>query len=364
MQLAADMTPSERWSLGLLMAILNCALSSVGFIMQRKSQLMEEAELQRERESESDGATNNGEDDCKRKCCWIWIVGVMLYIFAAVPDLIAYTMVPQVVCTTVACFRLVVVTGLGHLCLKEKVQCREMFGMLMCTVGTCCCLLFSPLPEQLQESDGAAGGIFHHPQVLVYLGMCLAVLLAMLAAEFTGGHDMHFILLPAATGLAFALEKVFNTEIGFVDPRESALPWVGMAAAIAVLGLADFGLNLRGATRMPPQVFLPISFTLSTTLQYFQSVVIFGEFNDMDPLAASLSVCSAAVALFGALLIRPPSLDHCVHHQILKDTEEELMNATSAEDLMRMVSPGRYEKVDPLADKKTPWVGSAPGPLA
>ena len=30
----------------------------------------------------------------------------------------------EVVCTTVACFRLVVVTGLGHLCLKEKASAR------------------------------------------------------------------------------------------------------------------------------------------------------------------------------------------------------------------------------------------------
>jgi len=216
--------------------------------------------------------------------------------------------------------------------LQEKVRGQEIMGMLLCTVGTCGCLTFGPLPEEVQES-AAAAGLFHHPSVLVYLGVGLLLLLAMLAAEFAEvigcdvGQGLHYMMLPAATGLAFALEKVFNTEIGFVSPSSSPLLSLAMAGGIAVLGLTDFGLTLRGVTKMPPQVFLPISFTLSTTLQYFQSVFVFGEFKDMDMTTAALSVGSALVALAGALLIRPPRCEFLQNqgHQRLKDAEEELM---------------------------------------
>merc|ERR1712113_1001636 len=116
-------------------------------------------------------------------------------------------------------------------------------------------------------------------------------------------------------GLAFALEKVFNTEIGFITPPEN-LPtgligepqWTFMAAAIGLLGLMDFYLNLRGAKQMPVQVFVPVSFALATTLQYFQSVFIFGEFKEMDDVHAALSISGALLSLVGALCIQPPRI--------------------------------------------------------
>lgn len=40
----------------------------------------------------------------------------------------------------------------------------------------------------------------------------------------------------------------------------------------------DFYLNVRAAARMPLQVFLPVSFALATSLQFFQAMCIFGEF--------------------------------------------------------------------------------------
>merc|ERR1712217_123035 len=121
--------------------------------------------------------------------------------------------------------------------------------------------------------------------------------------------------LPLATGLAFALEKVFNTEVGFIQKPDGlqglfehpryALMWV----MIALLGVTDFYLNLRGAQRMQVQVFIPVVFALSTSLQFFQSVAIFREFREMDTTCVVLSISGAVVALVGALLIGTPEMN-------------------------------------------------------
>mmetsp|Transcript_117941 Transcript_117941/g.367463 ORF Transcript_117941/g.367463 Transcript_117941/m.367463 type:complete len:338 (-) Transcript_117941:77-1090(-) len=298
------MLAAGRWLLGVCLSLLNCALSSTGFVMQRKAAVL----------SEQDGSP-------ERNFRLLWAVGVVLYVLAAVPDVIAYTLVPQVVCSTIACFRLVVVTIMAHAFLHERVQAREALGMLACTLGTLLCVGFGPKPDEPPLVSGA----FYHAELVVYLSVGLAVLIVLLLLEHSDDlgwpvrserlQKARIFSLPLATGLAFGLEKVFNTEIGFIRPP-AGLPlgfikepqWAGMVVAIGLLGLMDFYLNLRGAQRMPVQVFVPASFALATTLLYFQSVVIFGEFRDMDPLHATFSILGACVSLLGALCIQPPRL--------------------------------------------------------
>lgn len=330
-----DTGPAARWLVGLCMALLNCALSSVGITLQRKAQLLSE------QERTPDSKLHRG----------LWLTGVFLYILAAGPDVLSYTMVPQVVCTTVACFRLVVVTTLAHFCLQERVQSREILGMVACSFGTFVCLVFGPGPDE--EKAFAETGELFHPQVVTYLIVGFAVLLALLALEHADWlhcivrHNVRLITLPLATGLAYGLEKVFNTEIGFIHPP-SDLPWglvahpqwSGMVLAIALLGCTDFYLNFRGAQRMPLQVFLPISFALSTVLQYFQSVAIFGEFEDMDRRHTCLSVLGALVSLAGALCIQPPRLS-LLGSQLLEDEDAPRLRTPLEEELaVRNPTPG------------------------
>eukprot|EP00933_Yihiella_yeosuensis_P005519 TRINITY_DN110041_c0_g1_i1.p1 TRINITY_DN110041_c0_g1~~TRINITY_DN110041_c0_g1_i1.p1 ORF type:complete len:369 (+),score=42.34 TRINITY_DN110041_c0_g1_i1:159-1265(+) len=297
----------ERWLLGVSMALLNCALSSAGFTLQRKAHLdaAEEQKLNPEKEPQQNWSL-------------LWLVGVTLYILAAVPDVIAYMLVPQVVCTTVACFRLVVVTVLAHYCLQEKAHSREVIGMMICSLGTGLCLRYSPM---VSDEKVATSGQVYHPQVVTYVVVglfFLSVLLLVEHADVLGcsssgsGRARQCIVLPLATGLAFGLEKVFNTEIGFIDPPDCfdavlhEPVWVLMLGSIAILGLTDFYLNLRGAKHLPVQVFVPSSFALATALQYFQSATIFREFEEMNTEEASLASLGAVLSLVGALCIQPP----------------------------------------------------------
>lgn len=319
------MLPIGRWLLGLGLALLNCGLSSVGLIMQRRAALTRQ-------------------QDAGPKLSWI--VGVSLYVIAAVPDVIAYTLVPQVVCSTIACFRLVVVTVLAHIFLDEKLQLRETFGMLACSLGTLLCLTFGPRPD----GQPLISGQFYHAEVVAYLTIGLMLLVLLLLLEHTedlqwsnwwGGVNSlrraHFVTLPVATGLAYGLEKVFNTEMGFIQPPRG-LPagfvkepqWAGMVAAIGLLGLTDFYLNLRAAQRMPVQVFVPAAFALSTALLYFQSVAIFGEFRKMTASHAAVSICGACLSLLGALCIQPPQLGLLGREQIL-EKEDTVVSVRGAE---------------------------------
>jgi hypothetical protein len=127
---------------------------------------------------------------------------------------------------------------------------------------------------------------------------------------------VRFVILPVATGLAFGIEKVFNTEIGFVAAPKHfsedilAYPeWTAMALLIVVLGITDFCLNMRGAQRCPVQIFLPAAFAFGTALQYLQSVFIFGELRSMSTHDIVLSVCGCAASLLGSILIQPTTVD-------------------------------------------------------
>merc|ERR1712151_709140 len=159
------------------------------------------------------------------------------------------------------------------------------------------------------DEFAVAVGEVYHTEVVIYLFVGLSILLFLLIVEHTdivgcpGGQRFHYFTLPLATGLAFGLEKVFNTEIGFIAAPEN-LPqgfitephWTGMGASIGLLGLTDFYLNLRGAQRMPVQVFVPASFAISTSLQYFQSVAIFQEFTHSNFWHTFISICGAIMS--------------------------------------------------------------------
>jgi len=323
-----------RWVLGVSLCFLNSLLSSVGFIMQRRAHLLEEQQAL--------------VPDSRISPKPLLYVGICIYIVAAVPDVLAYMLVPQVL------------TVLAHLFLQERIHGREIVGMALCTLGTAACVYFGPRPVSSSE---ATADKFFHPQVTAYLVVGLSILAILLFVEHVEAlpccrksvpENVFLFTLPMATGLAYAFEKVFNTQIGFLEQPErlplgllEAPQWTSMLVAIGALGLLDFYLNLRGAKRMPVQVFAPLAFALCTSLQYFQSVVVFGELQDLPPVNATISVLGACISLVGALVIRPPRLwllgrELVDDEEIDKNDKQEKVGqgGTASSNPMLVRSPG------------------------
>jgi len=278
--------------LGLALAFLNTALSSTGFVLQRKAHLV-------------------GDSSSKT----LSLIGVGLYIAAALPDVWAYTLIPQMLCATVACFRLVVVCVMGHVFLGEHLGRRDARSIAICTSGTILCVMFGPSGDVTPDENRQR----HQGKVVAYsiVGLLvLGVFLVIAHADSLGwvlaSSKLYRFSLPIATALAYAVEKVFNTELGFVEKPQNIFlepTWLCMVGMVALLGLTDFYLNMRAAGRMPVHMFVPLSFAFATSFQCFQAMVIFDEFADMSVFCCVMTSLGAGLALAGALLIQPRQLE-------------------------------------------------------
>lgn len=280
--------------LGLACAFLNTALSSMGFVLQRKAHLMSERGIHSRHPLKP--------------------IGIVLYIVAALPDVVAYTLIPQVLCATVACFRVVVVCILGHVFLGEHLAQRDSRSIAICTFGTVLCVAFGPGSDENKALNN-----LHHPKVVAYsvvgLGVLVVFMVIVHADSFgwlVSSSKLYRYSLPVATALAYAVEKVYNTELGFVQKPEHILyepMWLCMVIMVALLGLTDFYLNLRAASRMPVHQFVPLSFAFGTSLQCFQAMVIFDEFVGMSLVCSMMTLFGAGLSLAGALMMEPPQVE-------------------------------------------------------
>lgn len=324
---------AEKWTLGLILSLCNCFLSSIGLAMQRKASLRS-ADGDNENKLQGSLATR-----------MLWPTGFILYIAAAPPEVFAYLLAPQVVCTAVACLRLVVITVLAHFFLEERMNDQQILGMLACCLGTFLCIYFGPDSDTRKHIP--PGEMAFRPVVALYLAVGLSILVLLLAVEHLKdcfpkyveslkecykekGLGFCHCVLPMATGLGFGLEKVFNTEIGYLDGPDSfkqvfneglaaiSPPWALSWGAVCLLGLTDLYLNTRGAKCMELHVFIPLVFTFATSLQYFQSIFIFSEFQHLSMCHTAISFGGACMSLFGALYMecnKPKS------HQSLSSTD-------------------------------------------
>mmetsp|Transcript_56310 Transcript_56310/g.131964 ORF Transcript_56310/g.131964 Transcript_56310/m.131964 type:complete len:389 (+) Transcript_56310:47-1213(+) len=284
-----------RYFCGVLCAILNSLLSSMGLTMQRAARLRQQEALFR--------------------WPYLRLCGLAIYILAALPDVVSYALMPEVVCGTFAGFRLVVVFAMAHVFLGERIRRREVYGISVCIVGTILCAVCGPRPEQRAAAELSGSGI----KVFIYLSSGLLVLLALLVLEHLQRFQermrqslLRFILCSAAS-LAFGLEKVVNTLLGsftfsfdmLLHPPEHAAS-ISMASAVVAFGILDLYLTDRGTGKMTVKVFAPVVFAYGQCLQVFQSIFIFEDFKGTAGENVFFALLGAVLSLLGALAIDPP----------------------------------------------------------
>lgn len=234
----------------------------------------------------------------------VWLGGVMLYVAAALPDVVAYMLVPQIVCSTIACLRLVMVTVLAYLVLGEQVGRRECFGMALCTCGALLCMVYGPKADE---------STYDHPidflagKKAAYLAV--GFLLLGTGIVLSTRPALQYRVFPPSEALADGLEHILITAVGFASSPTALLRepvWWLIFLAIGCLAITVFCFNIKGAKVMPVNVFVPMSFAFRTVIQFFQSAVILDEFAHLAAHCTILSVVGASVALLGALFIQPP----------------------------------------------------------
>lgn len=339
----------SRRVLGLACAFLNTGLSSVGFVLQRKAHLI--------KEQESIGRSSAAQSSVSRSP--LWILGIVLTIAAALPDVAAYTLIPEVLCATVACFRLVVVCALGHVFLGEHLRQEDVRGISICTLGTVLCVIFGPGGDEGTSSTAR----LHHPKVVAYsvvgLGVLAVVLVIVHADSFPRvtriwpalpSSKLYRFSLPVATALAYAVEKVFNTELGFIEKPENVFLeplWLGMVIAVGALGITDFYLNTRAAERMPVHLFAPLTFAFATSLQCLQAMIIFDEFINMSFFGSLATLLGVGLALTGALLIQPSQYE--TNHRQMTPSHSSPGTPTSSKN----------KSEEPQADCWNAWAWTA-----
>jgi len=77
-----------------------------------------------------------------------------------------------------------------------------------------------------------------------------------------------------------------------------------MVGAVVLLGLTDFYLNMRAATRMRVSVFVPLAGAFNTCIQNFQAMFVLDEYANMSGFASCMTLFGAALSLGGALMIQ------------------------------------------------------------
>lgn len=279
---------------GLVLIFVSMTLSAVGFVLQRKAHLL------------------RGQEDSSNRYRPLWLTGVVVYAMAALPDVVAYTLIPQMLCAAMGCLRFAIVSLLGHFFLAERLGRQEVAGIVVCTLGALLCVRFGPGDDTAPLYPGE----LHSHIVTRYVTtglVLLAFLFVVVHASSLGTNKMQSFALPCTTALAYGLEKVFNSELTYVPMPEKVLAeplWLELIGAVSLFGLLDFYLNLRAAQHMPVHMYVPLSFAFGTFIQNFQGLVVFDEIKDMQFSHSFLTFLGVVLALTGALMIHPPQFGY------------------------------------------------------
>lgn len=276
-------------------------LSSLGFILVRKSELLKQEVIAEHGEHVTLPSRYRG----------LFGGGVVLYISASGPDVVSFMLASEVVCSTIACLRLVIVTILARLILLEYLNMLQIIGIFLCTSGALLCLFFGPRSDQ-GDFPAISGAKVIPYTVVMLIVMVVAFILsckgAMVSSSMTRWrYRVWAFMLPTVEASADSLQKLTLSISGRVNVN--ATQAAIFSIFVVSFALLNFYLNLKGSQSMPVNLFIPLAFALRTIIQFFQSAAILDEFVNVSAIHTWISLFGSMCALVGALCIQPPRVE-------------------------------------------------------
>jgi len=305
-----------RAAIGVGLALLSITLSSLGFVLQRKAHLLAAA-----------GGVQNYR--------YIGIVGLILYLLATIPDCLAFALLPQIVCSVVESFRLVIMLIMAHALLNESSNLKDIIGVVACISGTILCIVYGPFKDRTEE-------VLFTNKVVVYLILGAILLVALVTVEHVDvlslprRQDYRRYTLTFTAALSFGLQKVLNTELGFTNAahRHRPITWSAVAASIGLMALVNFYFVLRTAKYLQVRTSAVLGWAFGSGLQLFQSIAVLDEFSGMATGRTFAALSGACISFAGAfyLELQRVSLDQRTS-QLVLDNVAEQVKPTQTESL-------------------------------
>jgi len=238
--------------------------------------------------------------------------GIVLYVSASAPDVVSFMLASEVVCSTIACLRLVIVTILARLILLEYLNTLQIIGIFLCTTGALLCLYFGPRSDE-GDFPAISGAKVIPYTVTMLIVMVVAFILSCKGAVVANSmsrwrYRVWAFTLPTVEASADSLQKLTLSISGRMDVNAA---WATMFSVFVVsFALLNFYLNLKGSQSMPVNLFIPLAFALRTIIQFFQSAAILDEFVNVSAAHTLISLFGSMCALVGALCIQPPRVEN------------------------------------------------------
>jgi len=284
-------------------------MNSLGFVLQRKAHL-----------SDVEGSPGKRRLHLGSLSCHpLQFCGILVYITSALPDVLAWAMLPELVCSALESFRLVIMLGLARVCLGEPAGPKDLLAVSLCVAGSFLCTWFGPYRTEGSESTTY---IFTSKVVsYVWIG-CGIVLGLIIFDHMAKARSIRGFNLPFVVASSYSLEKILNTELGFFKWQEDIsqnLGLIGTLIAVVALGLLNFYLNMRRAKLLPAMSSTMCVFACATAIQLFQAICILDEYSGAEATRVIVSLVGAALSFGGAFLLegRRVSLeadaDVCMH---------------------------------------------------
>ncbi|MHA1237692.1 MAG: EamA family transporter [Candidatus Odinarchaeia archaeon] len=202
-----------------------------------------------------------------------WILGTLISISGWYLYVNALSLTDLIIVRPIINLNIVFVIIIGVLTLNERINKRELIGMILIISGV---LFLSLVSER-------TGSIDYNPSYLILsIAVCISLSLFTLAMSRFKSEKISMIYSVAA-GLTYGVSEIFNKLLAFqsislLDPLSLVVIFVNpMFWLLAILTLLAFILKQTALSQGRSSVTIPVITAFSVTIPILLSLTIFGE---------------------------------------------------------------------------------------